>query len=172
MNPSPQEPTVLATIEQVTRILAIAIAGAWAYYFYFRGRTFRPRLEPVVTGEIVKLNTDYFIIATSTVKNVGLSRVTLDRRGTGVKLSTFDGEAPAFVDVDWTLGAVFDILAAHDWIEPGETVQSQTIVRLADGQVAARLEIRIVSGRHEWSAERIVAYPAAHPKFHAVHRGA
>src|SRR5262245_7455367 len=45
---------VLEDAERAFTILGIVVAGIWAYYNYFRGRTYRPRLEPEITATLLK----------------------------------------------------------------------------------------------------------------------
>jgi hypothetical protein len=44
----------IATIKDVAEIIAVFVGGAWAYFNYFRGRTYKPRIELSLQAEFLK----------------------------------------------------------------------------------------------------------------------
>ena len=62
--------TTLSLIETFLKILAIIFGAAWAYYHYFRGRTYRPRLELSVKGSLFSHEGVDYTIATVKLHNV------------------------------------------------------------------------------------------------------
>jgi hypothetical protein len=59
----------------VTQSLALLAAGMWAYFKFAKGRTFRDRLTPNVSGRFVSIDGSVFLVVTAQMKNVGLSKV-------------------------------------------------------------------------------------------------
>jgi hypothetical protein len=50
-NPPPSAfSTVLSNIKTIVETAAVIVGGTWAYYKFFGGRTFRPRLELAISG--------------------------------------------------------------------------------------------------------------------------
>lgn len=154
---------ILEDGERVFTIAGIIAAGAWAYFNFFRGRTYRPRLEPSISGALSLDNGGACLAATFQVKNVGLSKVDIQRKGSA--LSIFVAEvSPGLADVQeikWKSVADFDIFIAHQWIEPGELIQEQRLIAIPNHKyLAFRLDIRLVSPKKkEWSAMTIVTSP-------------
>src|SRR5215471_9788274 len=179
-NQSPQRPyseaisKVLEDAERVFKIIAILIAGAWAYFNFFRGRTYRPRLEPSISGALSFNERNGWLVASVKLKNVGLSHVTIRQRGSALQVFTAEART-GFVraqEMGWKRIAVFDVFAKHGWIEPGELLQEERFIGLPQvGYVAVRLDLRIVSATlirnkwwekkqpPEWNATSIVMLP-------------
>jgi hypothetical protein len=73
--------------------LAILLAGFFAWWKFFKGRTFKYRLEPTVTGELVSARDVEAIRARLVLKNTGASRVKFGRPSMGVHVATVRREA-------------------------------------------------------------------------------
>jgi len=62
----------------VTQTLALMAGGVWAYFKFVKGRTFEDRLTPTVNGKFVSINGSVYLIVTTLLENVSLSRIVLD----------------------------------------------------------------------------------------------
>jgi hypothetical protein len=62
----------------VTQTLALIAGGVWAYFKFAKGRTFRDRLIPTVSGKFISIDGSVFLIVATQLQNVGLSRIALD----------------------------------------------------------------------------------------------
>jgi hypothetical protein len=151
---------VLGDAEKAFKIAAIVLAGIWTYLNFFRGRTYRPRLEPKISGSTTFSNDAISLVATVDLKNVGLSKVSIRKEGSA--LLVFVAEVPSDLsdaqEIGWDRMAVFDIFKNHRWIEPGEVIQEQRLIVVPNGNFQAfRLDVRIVSeNRLEWNATAIL----------------
>lgn len=149
-----QAKAVLDPIQSLFTIAAIVATGGWAYYHYFRGRTYRPRLKPSIEGRICLGSGSPFVVVRARVENVGLSRVTLRSTGSGVRISVL-GEGGSFDrgSEPW----VKEVFSKHGWVEPGEAIEEEAVYSLVRAARAVKLELRLVSESHfEWSAARIL----------------
>jgi hypothetical protein len=115
-----------------TAITALAVIGGalWAYYRFVRGRTFKPRLEVSMGGEWLTVDGARLLLARVRVKNIGASKVELLQKGTGLRVSAL-ANSDARGKSSWVPGRVYTILDEHAWIEPGETVSDDVLLRLA-----------------------------------------
>jgi hypothetical protein len=147
---------LLTETETVLRILALVVAGGWAYFRYAKGRTFRSRVEPTVSGTIFRHNDDPYIIVTLGLKNVGLSRVPVDQKGTVLLVSTCPAPGKPFLDLEWSQLLGFEVFINHSWIEPGEPVQDRVAFRLPIEQIAVKLTFHFVSTKLRWTAGEII----------------
>lgn len=147
---------------------AIVAGGAWTYIHYFRGRTFHERLEIAVSGTVRTVAATGMLEVRLTAKNVGLSKVPLPQRGSGLRIFVLDLDALGAAhgarehaqDAPWHRVGTFDVLTAHAWIEPGEALQTQALVILPKASIyAVRAEAVLVSRRHEWSAQCVITIP-------------
>lgn len=158
---------VLDVIDKGSKIVGILIAGAWGYLNYRRGRTFEHRLEPTISGKLINSRGIWILTGVAQLKNVGLSKASIQQRGTAVELHDLvlavSGNCSARVTrVDL---AVLEVFEEHAWIEPGETIDHSFIRALPvrTDRVGVRLGLRIISDDIEWNADSIAELPGAAP---------
>jgi hypothetical protein len=77
---------VFEVLKNVATIIAIGAGAVWAYFNFFKGRTYRSRLEPKVSGKVISHNGAYYLIVTAQLKNVGLSDVRIDQKGSALRV--------------------------------------------------------------------------------------
>lgn len=136
--------------------IAVTVIGAvWAWLQYVRGRTFRRRLEPKITGDIFEAEGKHFISIVSSVRNVGLSRAFIIQRGTWVEISILqlDSTTTSFAEPDVKELGKPEVFLSHSWVEPGEEVSDPRLVQLPTKEprdVAVRLELRVISQEWRW----------------------
>ena len=122
--------TVADIVGTLITALAVIVGALWAYYRFVKGRTFRPRLEVSMGGQWFTVDGKRLLLARVRLKNIGASVVELLQKGTGLRVSTLgDSDSPG--TVSWMQGRVYTILDEHAWIEPGETVSDDVLLRLA-----------------------------------------
>lgn len=151
-------PEALSNSEKVVRIAAIVIGGVWTYLKFIRGRIYRPRLKPSVSGRIVIVSGQPYLIVSIGVENVGSSKVEISQKGTGLRL--FSPElTPAATppsQVGWMHLGTFPVFEKHGWIETGECIQDELLISLQQVASAFKLEFRLVAKRIEWQSRAIV----------------
>lgn len=131
------------------------IGAAWTWLQYVRGRTFRRKLEPKISGEIFEAEGKHFLSITSAVRNVGLSRAFIIQRGTWIQISILqvDSTTDAVAEPDEKEVGYPEVFTSHSWVEPGEEVSDQRLVQLPAKEsrdVAVRLDLRIISQEWHW----------------------
>jgi hypothetical protein len=159
-SPSQKEPepannvtNLLETTETFLQIVAYLIGAGWVYFNFFKGRTYRPRLELKITGQLSRTTTPQFAVATLQVKNVGLSKVDVSQKGTAIRVLVFD---PTAQD-QWKHIATVSLLQAHQWIEPSEALEEQSLVPMQLANVVAvRIEAIITGKETMWETFTIV----------------
>jgi hypothetical protein len=142
--------------EKLTTIAGILIGGIWAYFKFFRGRVFVPRLETGLSTKIISMPQGKFFIASLMLKNVGLSRVDLHQRGTALRLAKcqLDSPIPRPEAVAWEKIRAFVIFQDHKWIESGETIRDEIMFASpAAGYAAFRLELRVIGSLQKLSSD-------------------
>jgi hypothetical protein len=155
---------VLDALEKAFTILAISFGGVWAYFNFFKGRTYRPRLEVKASGRLVTRGGTDYLVSTAHLKNVGLSKVEIKQEGTGLLVSNYDVETtvPEIISVQDDLLTVFPVFEKHGWVEPGELIEDQRLIALPAGKhVALRLGLRITASGIEWNSWTIIEQLAA-----------
>jgi hypothetical protein len=150
----------LDNLQKFFTILAILVGGVWTYFNFFKGRTYTPRLEPKVSGRVATIDGLTYLIATSQLKNVGLSQLDIEQRGTALIVygykSVTNPARTTTPDADEL--AKFAVFADHFWIEPGEAIEEQRFIVVPDPEyIAFRLELRIVAHRLQWKAKTITS---------------
>jgi hypothetical protein len=171
-NATPHSAITLDAIDKVVKVVAVILGGIWTYLNYVRGRTFKRRLEPKISGQIspgVGAGT-WMVSGMSQAKNVGLSKVDIEASGTAIVIDdmipgTSKKGVAKIVEVEIP-GGVLGVFERHRWIEPGETIEESFAAPLPvrDNRAGVRLRLRIVS-RHkifknvEWNADAIAELP-------------
>lgn len=149
---------LLKDSELVVRILALVVAGIWAYVKFVKGRVFRPRLEIGVVGAAISKRDHTALRISVSAKNVGLARVDISPEGTALRVSVAKEIVPAAIlTAQWEHQGTFSIFAEHGWIEPGETISEDQLLMLP--KISCDhflLELFLESGKLVWTARSII----------------
>ncbi len=156
------QPT-LDLIRTIVQVAVVAVGAVWGYYTFVRGRTFKLRLDPAVSGRARNEGTTVYVTVSSKVKNIGLCKVKLSQTGTAVKILSHTLRETGSVEVvTWQHLKTLSVFEKHATLEPGETVNDEVLIAVpaAIGQ-AFKLELRLVSKRLvsnniEWNTLSIV----------------
>jgi hypothetical protein len=125
--------------------IAVVVGAFWAYFKFIKGRTFRPHVEVNQSGEWLGANGALGFKATVSLKNIGAAKVELRQAGTGLRISRLADDQPEPPGESlWESFGVFEIFTKHEWIEPGETVGDELLVRLPLDPQPLQLETRLV----------------------------
>ncbi|HUS13306.1 MAG TPA: hypothetical protein VMZ30_22740 [Pyrinomonadaceae bacterium] len=158
-SPTPQSTTdwykTIDSSQKLITALGIIIGGIWAWLKFFRGRTFRSRLELTVSGKIITSGTNKFLKATMEMKNVGLSQVKL--RGDAIYLDVFLIDATTvkraerLYSASWSEPVTFAVFKDHGWVEPSEEISDELLFQLPVGeQLACKLKLTVNSQGNSW----------------------
>ena len=71
-------------VKSLFEILAICVGALWTYFNYFSGRTYKPRLECSADTTLAKRSGHTFLSVVVRVKNIGLSKVPIEQKGTAL----------------------------------------------------------------------------------------
>ena len=140
--------------------VALIAGGVWAYFKFAKGRTFQDRLTASVSGKFVSIDGSVFLVVTTQLHNVGLSRIAFDQELSF--LSVFEYvESPAeeafSVKNKWLTS--LRVFGDDDrYIEPSEIVERQTLITLLrPATIGYQLEVKIAADSgYEWRATTIV----------------
>jgi hypothetical protein len=156
-NPPPSAfSAVLSDIKTIVETVAVIVGGIWAYYKFFRGRTFKPRLEPAISGRASEAKGLTNVLISVELKNVGLSKVAISKEGSAMRVFATDPAKTDGVAV-WQRAITVGVFEKHGWIEPGETITEQALISVAGiGHKAIKLELRLVGNHIEWNALSII----------------
>jgi hypothetical protein len=151
------------TVKNVCEILAILVGAAWTYLNYFRGRTYKPRLECSIDASVEKHSGHSFLQVAVKVRNIGLSRVPVDPRGTALLVYSLAAQdhTPSFPSqIRWDNPvAAFGLFSGKKWVESSETIAEALMVALPRaGAVTYKVTLKVVSGEIWWTAESILAH--------------
>jgi len=144
----------------VTQSLALVGGGVWAYFKFYKGRTFRDRLTPTVNGKFVWIDGAVFLIVTTQLNNVGLSRIALDQEVSSLVIYEYvPSQAGEVLSVDNNELTSFKVIEdKHRYIEPNEIVERQTLFALPRvSNIGYQLELRVFSDSgYAWRTTTIV----------------
>jgi hypothetical protein len=149
------------SIEEWSKVIqsaAIVVGGVAAYFKWFKGRLYRPRLELSVSGSIIGQTANH-VLVTARAKNLGLCNVRIKQRGTALRaFSELKlGSIKESLSVEWKHEATFPVFENHGWIESNEIMEEQLLVNLAGHPAQVyRLELFVASGKIIWSVSSIL----------------
>jgi hypothetical protein len=148
------------TVANVTQSLALIAGGVWAYFKFVKGRTFRDRLTPTVSGKFVSINESVFLIVTTQLENVGLSRIAFNQEVSSLVVFEYvPSEAQEILSVENNALTTFQIFGDKDQhIEPNEIIERQTLIALPRvSNIGYQLELRVFSDSgYAWRTTTIV----------------
>jgi len=148
-----EENLTLDNIEKSCKIVAYFIGAIWVYFNYFKGRTYRPRVETKLAGNLVLKNTLNFVKLDLQIKNVGLAKVDISQKGTALRLLVYKSTDAESL---WEQYLTVAILEEHQWIEPGEIIEEQVLLPLECDTIAVRAEVIVVSTKTMWETAAIL----------------
>ena len=144
----------------VTQSLALIAGGVWAYFKFAKGRTFRDRLTPTVSGKFVSIDGSVFLIVTIQLQNVGLSRIAFDQEVSSLVVFEYvPSHANEIFNAENNELTSFRIFGDTDrYIEPNEIVERQTLIALPRvSSIGYQLEFDVVSDSgYVWRATTVV----------------
>ena len=144
----------------ITQSLALIAGGVWAYFKFAKGRTFRDRLTPTVTGRFVSIDGSVFLVVTTQIKNVGLSKITFDHKASWLIVFEYIPSEPQEVlGVQYNRLTTFHVFGEKDrYIEPNEIVERQCLIALPRVSIIGyQLEFEVLSeSGYTWRAMTIV----------------
>jgi hypothetical protein len=162
-------------IAAVVQVLAIVVAGSWAYYKFVRGRTFKPRAEIDVDAGLLEADGDKAISLTVGFRNAGLIYIEFPPGMNATRLVRVWGTDATSAGTNPYWGdelILVDLFEGHDGCEVGETLTDHVLlpVPTACGSEqrpwrAFRIEVMIVSPKRvgptgrprPWRATAILA---------------
>ena len=72
----------------VGTLVGLTAAGVWGYFNFIKSRTYHPRLEMTVSGELRSKGVQQYLVPRVTLKNIGNSKVKLIQSGSGYRIWT------------------------------------------------------------------------------------
>ena len=150
---------LLSAVQSALTSIGIVVGGLWAYYSYFRGRTFRSRLEPRLKGKVSASDGLWLLVAMAELRNVGLGKVPIQQKGTALRVyaGRARGSNGETTNIDWERLDTLSVFEKHAWIEPGEIISDTAALGTRSADLSAfKLELRVVSEGLEWTATTIV----------------
>jgi hypothetical protein len=153
--------TIADILQKLFTIAAIIVGAIWTYFNFFRGRTYKMRLEPEVSGKAVTINGLNHLLAAIRLKNVGLSRVEIEQKGTALELLAYNAPdgTKNIVSAAWDRLTAFPVFESNRLIEPGEIIEEKRLIVVPTNErTAFRLRLRLVSHGSAWEAMDIVTF--------------
>ncbi len=154
-------------IDLVMKGLALIIGAGWTVLTYLRGRTFKPRLEPMILGSIFPSNGIMCLSITAKLKNVGLTKIPIIQRGTAIRIFAYKPDPGVTGAVEPSRIATLEVFSDHEWIEPGEQVENSRVFLLPTTTTpirAVHLKLRVVSRTNKakpgivWISDQVIPF--------------
>jgi hypothetical protein len=148
------------TLSKVVQIFAIIVGGWWGYFKFIKGRAYQESLIPSVSGRLLTIDSQTYLIADIRVENVGQSLVEFAPNASSLKVfgyrkSTLSEIMPVN-NIKLAQFVALDDLS----IEPKGIIARTSLMSVPiEVQVGLRLELEIISNhrkKYSWRASFIV----------------
>ena len=128
-------------------LIGLLVAGVWGYFNFIRSRTYYPRMELGVTGEIRSKDGYRFLVPRITLKNIGNSQIRLVQEGSGYKIFFATGKVDSNGELGWSKGEqTYEMFTDHNWIEPGESIfDERSVIPVPVDCIAVKIFARLVA---------------------------
>lgn len=148
------------TLAKVVQILAIIVAGGWGYFRFIKGRTYQESLILAVSGKLLTIDSQTYLIVNIRVKNVGQSVVELAPNASALRvfeyISSTSSEIITVKDNELAQIVVLNDLS----LEPNEIIQETVFMSIpVEVRLGLRLELEIISSyrkKYNWAASSLV----------------
>ncbi len=140
---------VFDIIQKTVTAGALIVGGIWAYYKFVRRRIFASNLELVISGEAVRKSELIHLVATTSVKNIGASKLEIYHPLTVLRILA--PKNPSSVRVaeitEWTNLKTLRLFEDQTHFEPTEPAVDAHLVLVPehDEYTALKLEVIVVS---------------------------
>jgi hypothetical protein len=130
---------ISSILENIVTIVALALGAVVGYFKFIKGRVYRPRVEPDVTGRIKKYNGTTFLIVRSEARNVGNSKILIGpSSGLDISFDAIESDEQLPIrTVKWKEPTSFRVFREHKWIESGETIREEQMFSVPTYNIAA-----------------------------------
>jgi hypothetical protein len=104
--------------DHIATVLGIGAAGVWGYFNFIKSRTYHPRMEMTVSGEIRQSGQHQYLVPRITLKNIGNSKIALLQQGSGYRVCVAAEPSPDTREAEWARASkVYSMFEHHKWIE-------------------------------------------------------
>jgi hypothetical protein len=147
----------VSAVQNAVQIAAIVIGAVWAYYKFFRGRTFHRRAEVRLDASLLAEASSRAVRAHATLVNTGTADIPL--RVKAVKVLSFKrGDVDEKGRPRWADVAIAPVFQDHGWIESQETITDDVLIPLSsddadEGVVAFRVTCVVYERRRRRLSE-------------------
>jgi len=134
------------TLAKIVQIFAIIGGGWWTYFKFMKGRTYQESLIPMVSGKLLTIDSQNYLVANIRLENVGQSLIELAPDASTLRIfdytSSPSSEIIAVKDNQLGQFVAVDKLS----IEPNEIIQRTVFMSVpVDVRLGLRLELLIMS---------------------------
>lgn len=148
------------TLAKVVQIFAIIGGGWWTYFKFIKGRTYQESLIPTVSGKLLTIDSQTYLIVDIRVENVGQSVVELAPNASALRIfgymSSTSSEITTVKDDELAQFVALNDLS----LEPNEIIQKTVFMNIpVEVRLCLRLELKIISNhrkKYNWAASSLV----------------
>jgi hypothetical protein len=134
--------TLADLIQKAAATIAFLAGGFWVLMNYRRNRTHVPRLQPLLTAEIVEGPAGRHLLASIEIRNPGQSKIELREngklpKGTALLVRPLFTAVPQLIEPTQGEETAYDILAHRKTLEPGLAWYEQKLISVPDPTIHA-----------------------------------
>ena len=151
---------IVDTLAKAAQIVAIIVAGGWGYFKFIKGRTYQESLKPMVSGKLLTINSQTYLIVNIGVKNLGQSVVEFSPDASTLRVFGYTSSTSSeIMTVNDNKLARFVALDERS-IEPNAVIEKMHFINIPiEVRLGLRLELQIISNhrkKYSWRASFII----------------
>lgn len=151
---------IVDTVNKLVQIFAIILGGWWGYFKFVKGRAYQESLIPLVSGKLLTIDSQTYLVANISVKNVGQSVVRFAPDACALRIfgytSSISSRIVTVSDIKLAQFVALDELS----IEPNEVIETMRFMSIPiEVRLGLRLELEIISNhrkKYKWTTSFIV----------------
>ena len=148
------------TLAKAVQVLAIIVAGGWGYFKFIKGRTYQESLIPTVSGKLLTINSQTYLIVHIGVKNVGQSVVQFAPDASSLKVFGYTNPSSSEIMPVTDIKLAQFVALDHLSIEPNEIIAKTSFMSIPiEVRLVLRLELQIMSNHRKkyiWRTSALV----------------
>lgn len=142
------------TFKNFVEGVAVIIGGGWAIFTFKRGRQFKESLIPTVSGKLVVIDNQSYLVVNTQIKNVGQCKIEFLPNASTLLVWVYKKPpSNGVITVPDETIARFDPLKEGDrYIEPNEIIDGTQFISIPNPpELGFRLDLRIISSKDNYT---------------------
>jgi hypothetical protein len=148
------------TLAKVAQILAITVGGWWTYFKFMKGRTYQESLIPRVSGKLLTIDSQTYLVANIRVENIGQSVIEFAPDASTLRVFEYTSSTSSEVITVKANKLAQFVALDNVSIEPNQIIEDMRFMNIPiEVRLGLRLELQIISNhrkKYSWRSTFLI----------------